>query len=161
MNPNWRRIYNVRGFLIDSNCWLAVAFDRHGLHTIAVAAIDKTTAEFPACFCRATEQSIVRLLSTSAIQALYESPVITNEGAIRLLHEWQSEPNVALVEEPLATRELWLRLANRNTASPKLWMDAYLAAFAISGELRLVTNDKAFRQFEPHGLDLDLLIVSL
>lgn len=147
----------MRGFLIDSNCWLAIAFDRHGSHTAAVEAIDGTTAEFPACFCRATEQSIVRLLSTTAIQAMYESPVITNEGAIRLLNEWHSEPNVAFVDEPAGTRDLWLRLANRNTASPKLWMDAYLAAFAISEKLRFVTNDKAFRQFEPQGLDLQLL----
>ncbi len=147
----------MRGSLIDSNCWLAVAFDRHGSHKAAVTTIDETTAEFPACFCRATEQSIVRLLTTRAIQAIYESPIITNEGAIRLLNEWQSEPNVAFVDEPAATRKLWLHLANRNTASPKLWMDAYLAAFAISGDLRFVTNDRAFRQFEPHGLDLQLL----
>jgi toxin-antitoxin system PIN domain toxin len=148
----------VRGFLIDSNVWLAVAFDRHGSHVAAVQAIDEATSEFPACFCRATEQSIVRLLSTTAIQAMHESPLITNEDAIRLLNEWQSEPNVAFVDEPVGTRELWLRLANRNTASPKLWMDAYLAACAISGNLRFVTNDKAFRQFEPHGLDLKLLL---
>ena len=122
-----------------------------------MAAIDATTAERPACFCRATEQSILRLLSTTAIQALYEAPLITNEGAIRLLNEWQSEPNVAVVDEPTGTRDLWLRFANRNTASPKLWMDAYLAAFAISGKLKLITNDKAFRQFEPSGLDLTLL----
>jgi len=37
-------------------------------------------------------------------------------------------------------------------------MDAYLAAFAISGKLRFVTSDKAFRQFEPQGLDLTLLL---
>lgn len=147
----------MRGFLIDSNCWLAVAFDRHGSHAAAVQAIDEATSEFPACFCRATEQSILKLLSTAAIQTTYESPLITNEDAIRLLNEWQSGPNVTFVEEPSGTRELWLRLADRNTASPKLWMDAYLAAFAISGEFRFVTNDKAFRQFEPHGLDLTLL----
>ncbi|MGL4399880.1 MAG: TA system VapC family ribonuclease toxin [Luteolibacter sp.] len=147
----------MRGFLIDSNCWLAVAFDRHGSHAAAVRAIEEATAEFPACFCRATEQSILRLLSTTAIQTMYESPLITNTSAVQLLNEWQSEPNVAFVDEAVGTRDLWLRLANRNTASPKLWMDAYLAAFAISGNLRFVTNDKAFRQFEPHGLDLTLL----
>lgn len=147
----------MRGFLIDSNCWLAVAFDRHGSHATAVQAIDEATAELPACFCRATEQSILRLLSTVAIQTTYRSPLITNEDAIRLLNEWQSGPNVTFVEEPAGTRELWLRLADRNTASPKLWMAAYLAAFAISGEFRFVTNDKAFRQFESQGLNLQLL----
>ena len=36
-------------------------------------------------------------------------------------------------------------------------MDAYLAAFAIAGGLRLATLDRGFKQFEPHGLDLLLL----
>ena len=147
----------MRGFLIDSNCWLAIAFDRHGSHRAAIEAISGTTAELPACFCRATEQSVLRLLSTTAIQAMYESPLITNEGAIRLLNEWHSEPNVTFVDEPAGTRDCWFSLAICNTPSPKLWMDAYLAAFAISGQFRFVTNDKAFRQFESQGLDLQLL----
>lgn len=34
-------------------------------------------------------------------------------------------------------------------------MDAYLAAFAMAGGYRMVTTDRAFRQFQ--GLDLVLL----
>jgi uncharacterized protein len=147
----------VLGFLIDSNCWLAAAFDHHACHQAALAAIEAITVEHPAYFCRAIEQSILRLLSTAAIQTLYETPLITNEGAIRLLTDWQSQPNISFMEEPANTRQLWLRLADRNTASPKLWMDAYLAAFAISGNLRFVSNDQAFRQFEAAGLDLQLI----
>lgn len=40
-------------------------------------------------------------------------------------------------------------------ASPKLWMDAYLAAFARSAGYTLVTTDAAFTQFA--DLDLRLL----
>jgi predicted nucleic acid-binding protein len=36
-------------------------------------------------------------------------------------------------------------------------MDAYLAAFAISGSFRMVTFDAAFTEFEAEGLDLVLL----
>lgn len=151
----------MRGFLIDSNVWLAIAFDRHASHKAALQWISNATPECPACFCSATEQSILRLLSTPAIQTLYGSPVITNQGAIQLLNEWQAQPNVARVNESDGTRDLWLHLANRNTASPKLWMDAYLAAFAISGELRLTTNDKAFTQFVPDGLDLHILQIEI
>ena len=43
----------------------------------------------------------------------------------------------------------------RGTASPKLWMDAYLAAFALAGGCRMVTTDAAFKQFA--GLDLELI----
>lgn len=43
------------------------------------------------------------------------------------------------------------------THSPKIWMDAYLAAFAIAGGLRMVTLDGDFKAFVPQGLDLVLL----
>jgi predicted nucleic acid-binding protein len=36
-------------------------------------------------------------------------------------------------------------------------MDAYLAAFAICGGMRLVTLNKDLKNFEPMGLDLLLL----
>jgi uncharacterized protein len=35
--------------------------------------------------------------------------------------------------------------------------DAYLAAFAIAGGLRMVTLDRDFNAYLPHGLDLSLL----
>ncbi|HEY5893043.1 MAG TPA: hypothetical protein VIT91_07410 [Chthoniobacterales bacterium] len=53
---------------------------------------------------------------------------------------------------------LWRRLASCDTASPKVWMDAYLAAFAIAGGLRMVTLDHDFKAFVEQGLDLRLLI---
>ncbi len=36
-------------------------------------------------------------------------------------------------------------------------MDAYLAAFAITSDLRLVSADKDFQKFVPEGLDFCLL----
>jgi uncharacterized protein len=42
---------------------------------------------------------------------------------------------------------LWEELAVRGTASPKLWMDAYLAAFALAARYSMVTTDAAFHQF--------------
>ena len=49
---------------------------------------------------------------------------------------------------------LWPSLAGRATASPKVWMDAYLAAFAIKGDLTLVTLDRDFCSYEKEGLNL-------
>jgi predicted nucleic acid-binding protein len=45
-------------------------------------------------------------------------------------------------------------------AAPKRWMDAYLAAFAITADLSLISLDQDFRQFEPEGLRLQLLQVA-
>ena len=60
-------------------------------------------------------------------------------------------------DEPPGVFAQWRSLAGLNTASPKVWMDAYLAAFAMSAGLLLVTLDRDFNNFVPHGLDLDLL----
>ena len=49
---------------------------------------------------------------------------------------------------------LWHQLANRDTAAPKLWMNAYLAAFTIRGAWQLVTLDRDFKTYEPQGLKL-------
>jgi predicted nucleic acid-binding protein len=57
--------------------------------------------------------------------------------------------------EPAGLEFHWKELALRDSASPKLWMDAYLAAFALAGGYQMVTTDTAFRQFS--GLDLVLL----
>ena len=48
-----------------------------------------------------------------------------------------------------------LSAALSSRSSPKLWMDAYLAAFAELSGMRFVTFDKAFRQFPK----LDLLLL--
>ena len=40
--------------------------------------------------------------------------------------------------------------------SPRVWMDAYLAAFARAEGCTLVTTDGAFKQFE--GLDFLVLV---
>jgi len=61
-------------------------------------------------------------------------------------------PKVGFREETPELAILWHHLAASPKASPKLWMDAYLAAFALAGGYKMVTSDKAFKQFK--GLDL-------
>ncbi len=52
---------------------------------------------------------------------------------------------------------LWHWLASTPKPSPKLWMNAYLAAFAGSAGLRFVTTDRDLRLFIPPGPDLELI----
>jgi predicted nucleic acid-binding protein len=59
------------------------------------------------------------------------------------------------VDEPPTVAEAWKVFAVRDIASPKLWMDAYLAAFAVAAGYQMVTTDGAFRQFPK----LDLLVL--
>jgi len=43
-------------------------------------------------------------------------------------------------------------------ADTNVWMDAYVAAFAIRAGLPFVTLDSDFRRFESAGLQLHLLL---
>ena len=58
------------------------------------------------------------------------------------------------IKEPEGTRELWLRLADAESASPKVWMDAYLAAVSIKGGLDFITLDSDFQGFKSDGLSV-------
>ena len=48
-------------------------------------------------------------------------------------------------------------MAALDSTSPKVWMDAYLAGFAIAGGFHLLSLDRDFKSFVPHGLGLTLL----
>ena len=143
--------------LFDSNVWLALTFDQHPFHETARTAFRECKAKSPAAFCGATEQSFLRLASTPAVHAIYGSAGLNNHDVIGFLGDFHKLSHVIFAEEPATTRNFWISLADRQTASPKVWMDAYLAAFAISGKLCLVTFDPDFRQFIGEGLDLHLL----
>ena len=82
---------------------------------------------------------------------------LTNSDALLTLDNLQALPQVTWRDEPPGVLGLWRTLAGLDSASPKVWMDAYLAAFAIAAGLRLVTLDKDFYNFFPQGLDLALL----
>ena len=144
--------------LFDTSVWVAAVFPAHPFHAEARAALGRATPGEPAVFCRATQQSFLRLLSTPAVVSAYSPVHLTNRDALTALDVLSAHPYVAEWEERPGTAALWRRLAGLDTASPKVWMDAYLAAFALAGGLRLVSLDRDFRNFQPEGLDLELLI---
>ena len=80
---------------------------------------------------------------------------LTNAEAWAQYEQLTSDPKIDFASEPANIEHHWKPLAGRTPASPKLWMDAYLAAFAIAGGYQLVTSDKAFTQFP--GLKLIIL----
>jgi toxin-antitoxin system PIN domain toxin len=135
--------------LCDANVWLALALSRHVHHRTALRWFRQPGDVF---LCRATQQTLLRLLTNSAVLAPYGNPPLTNAQAWKAYEAFAADDRIALrVDEPTHLESRWKQLAARDTASPKLWMDAYLAAFAITAGLRLVTTDIAFRQFA--GLD--------
>jgi len=145
------------GTLVDTNVWIAAVFTTHPFHALAQAALQQATPAAPAVFCRATEQSFLRLASTPVLLKVYGAEGLTNRDALAALNALQALQQVCVREEPRGTLTLWHSLSALNRASPKVWMDAYLAAFATAGGLRLLTLDRDFKSFVPQGLKLSLL----
>ena len=127
--------------------WVALAFDTHPNHRPAVAAFQSTAPARPAVFCRATQQTFLRLASQPAVHRLCNAVGLTNRDALAMLDDFMASPSVAYQDEPTGTVPVWHRLAALPSASPHVWMDAYLAAFAIAGGLELLTFDRGFSQF--------------
>jgi len=145
------------GSLFDTNVWLAAIFTTHPFHSLAQQALQQATPSEPAVICRSTQQSFLRLASTPTLLKAYGAEGMTNRDALLALDALQALPQVCLRDEPPGVFALWRAFAGRDTASPKVWMDAYLAAFAIAGGLRMVTLDRDFNNFVPQGLELVLI----
>ena len=146
----------MTGHLCDSNVWLALTLSEHVHHAATRTWLDGVDTSASVLFCRATQRTFLRLLTNRAVLSPYGNPPLTNREAWEVYGAFHADDRIVLrTDEPARLGPRWEEFAVRDSASPKLWMDAYLAAFAVSGGHRLVTTDGAFRQFD--GLDLVLL----
>jgi uncharacterized protein len=142
--------------LCDSNVWLALALSGHVHHAVAREWLDSVDAPASIMFCRATQQTFLRLLTNATVLGAYGNPPLTNKQAWTAYQALVSDDRIVfLPDEPQGLESRWRDFAVRDTASPKLWMDAYLAALALTNGCRMITTDTDFHQFS--GLDLLLL----
>jgi toxin-antitoxin system PIN domain toxin len=128
--------------LLDINVWLAMAFRRHVSHATAAAWFQ--AASGPCYSCRLSQMGFLRLAS---------NPAAMGAAAVGMGDAWRaydapfSDPKVAIMDEPAGTEARWRFLTQPTTFTPKMWNDAYLAAFAELAGLELVTFDKGFSKF--------------
>jgi toxin-antitoxin system PIN domain toxin len=142
--------------LCDSNVLLALALSKHGHHAAAREWLGTIEAPASVLVCRATQQTFLRLLTNTAVLGAYGNPPLTNRQAWSAYEALLKDDRFAFrADEPPGLESLWKAFTARATVSPKLWMDAYLAAFAQASRYRMLTTDAAFRQFR--GLDLLVL----
>ncbi|WP_203336952.1 TA system VapC family ribonuclease toxin [Nocardioides limicola] len=138
--------------LVDTNVWLALTLSGHANHSRALEWLSAVEEPDSLLVCRSTQQSLLRLLSTAAVFQSYASRPLTNVEAQVALAQISADPRVSFSTEPPGVEAHWMRFAARSTSSPKVWMDAYLAAFAVAASARLVTTDTDFLTYE--GLDV-------
>jgi uncharacterized protein len=147
----------VSGSPFDISVWVAAFFPTHPFHHQAQQALIGCSVDSPAVFCRATQQSFLRLVTTPTVLKHYGADAFSNRDALTAINALAALPQVSERDEPPDTVALWHRLASSKLASPKVWMDAYLAAFAVCGELRLCSLDQDFKNFKSQGLAFDNL----
>jgi toxin-antitoxin system PIN domain toxin len=142
--------------LCDSNVWLALTLSKHVHHGETRSWLEGVDEPESVCFVRATQQTLLRLLTNASVLEPYGNPPLTNREAWDVYDAFLGDDRIVLHdEEPAGLEMWWKKLALRDSASPKIWMDAYLAAFALAGGYRMVTTDAGFKQYR--GLDLELL----
>jgi hypothetical protein len=133
------------------NVWLALTHERHSHHGSAARWLDEQDGAI--YFCRFTQLGLLRLLTNERVMRV---DVLTQRAAWRAYHRWFDDDRVAFHEEldaPGLARALE-ELSTQSGASTKLWADAYLAAFARTAGLSLVTFDRALRAMPQVSVEL-------
>ena len=140
---------NILNFL-DANVWLALLWSRH-VHSERAGAWFERSSEEKFFFCRITQITVLRLLTTPTVMG---SDVKTMSGALALWDKACADDRIALLAEPEAIEPEFRRYSAMRSSSPKVWADAYVAAFAPVAGLKLVTFDRGLRSL---GADVHVL----
>ena len=142
---NWSRRKTVPNSadLLDANVWLALTAEAHTHHRRAKAYWQSEAAPTTA-FCRVTQLAFLRHLTNKSVMG---GRTLSPAAAWKKCAEFMALPEVKLIAEPPGLDEQLGRYCNLGRTSPNLWTDAYLASFAGSAALRLVTFDQGFSRF--------------
>ena len=130
-------------FLPDVNLWLALAFESHVHHLSARQWFDRA-GDDSCFFCRLTQQGFLRLATNPKA---FGDDAVTMDAAWGLYDAFASDPRVGYADEPANVELLWRGNTQASSFSPKVWNDAYLAAFAEGTALEVVTFDKGFARY--------------
>ena len=123
----------------DINVWLALLIEDH-IHRPSAVAWWRADRSHRIAFSRFTQIGVLRLLTTSAAM---------NRRPLSMAEAWSAhdylylDHRVVMLPEPSTLERAFLVAATGDQASPKLWADAYVAAFAEVAGGKVVTFDRA------------------
>jgi toxin-antitoxin system PIN domain toxin len=121
----------------DVNVWLVRTIE-HVHQEIALSWWQREQGTI--AFCRFTQIGLLRLLTTSAAM---EGMPLSMKQAWREYDIFTGDERVEFVSEPPAVERAFRGLSSSARASPKLWADAYLTAFAGECGGSIVTFDRS------------------
>jgi toxin-antitoxin system PIN domain toxin len=140
---------NTLNFL-DANVWLALLWSRH-IHSERAREWFEAAGEEQFFFCRFTELTILRLLTTERIMG---KDTKTMSEAWSVWDRVWADTRIAFLPEPDDLEKEFRSRSRMSSRSPKVWADAYLLAFASVAGLKFVTFDRALR-----ANDVNLLVL--
>jgi hypothetical protein len=126
----------------DINVWVALTHGAHVHHDIARDWFNALEPGTRFHFCRFTQLGLLRLLTAEAVMG---DDVMNQVEAWAVYDRWLEDDRVTLIDEPRGLERCFRSLTRMKRAAPKVWADAYLAAFADTSQVTLVTLDRAFR----------------
>ena len=138
----------MRYFLPDLNVWLALSIRGHVHHQPAADWLNSVKRSAILSFTRPTQSGLLRLLTTEQVISAYQAKISSNDQAWRIVQDWLDLDYVEMAVEAHGIDGLFKQFGSHAKPSPKLWMDAYLAAFAVRGGHQLVTFDAGFSQLK-------------
>jgi toxin-antitoxin system PIN domain toxin len=133
------------------NVWIAAVSDRHEHHVIARRWFERTAS--PICFCRVTQMAFLRLTTNPKVMG---EDVLRPPEAIVVYRRLLADERVRFAPEPPNLEASWLSLMGMSAASGSTWTDAYLAAFSLETDSRLISFDQGMRRWP--GLAFELLM---
>jgi hypothetical protein len=131
---------NTLNFL-DANVWLALLWGRH-IHSDKAREWFERSGDEKFLFCRITQMAVLRLLTTEAAMG---QDVKNMHESWELWDQVCADDRIEFLPEPEAIEKEFRGLSSLRSASPKVWVDAYLLAFASVAGLKLVTFDRGLR----------------
>ena len=130
--------------LPDINIWLAYTVEGHPHHR-RVRERWRTLDGDDLAFCRVTQMGYLRLLTTPAAMG---PSVLTASRAWEVYDRLIVEQTVQFLDEGERIEKRFRDYSAVQDFSYKRWTDSYIAAFALSAGMRVLTLDLGFRGFD-------------
>ena len=124
----------------DVNVWVALVHEIHPHHKAATEWSKSLSSDAVAYFCRFTQLGLLRLLTN---ESAMREDVLTQRQAWEAFDVLVADPRNRMIGEPAGIDPAFRQQTGSQHAATKQWADGYLAAFAETAGIQLVTFDRA------------------
>jgi toxin-antitoxin system PIN domain toxin len=136
--------------LADVNVFFPLLVEDHEHHPKAMYWFDSLEPG-EAHLCRFVQLGLVRLMGNRTVMG---GKAISASAAWDLIVGLMEDERVEFAAEPALIDTVLPKMFRYSEPTNRLVSDAYLAAFSIAAQMRLVTFDKGFEQFREIDLQL-------